>query len=165
MPGSTEQVPYAGRVTEKRPAAHGEHPLLPVPPVADRRGLTATGAVLTALGAGLLGATIDVVTGSGLRTTFGALFTLGCAAAAYKVHREDLLAAVVIPPLVYVTLGFLAALGRATGAGGSFLKQQILELFSALVLSAPALVFATGAAALVAFLRWRLSRMPVTRRR
>ncbi|HVE99369.1 MAG TPA: DUF6542 domain-containing protein [Mycobacteriales bacterium] len=122
--------------------------------VGDERGLTATGAVAVAVGAGLAGATIDVLTGSGLRTVFAVLFVLGCAIAAYKVHREDLLAAVVIPPLAYVALAFMAALGRASGVGGSFITQQILELFAALVLGAPALLTATGAAGAVAGLRW-----------
>lgn len=130
---------------------HAPHLHLPAGAhVGDDRGLTATGAVAVAVGAGVLGATIDVLTGEGLRTTFAVLFVLGCAVAAYKVHREDLAAAVVIPPLAYVALAFAAALGRASGVGGSWVTQQILELFAALVLGAPALLLATGAAALVA---------------
>lgn len=128
--------------------------------VADRRGLTATGAVAVAVGAGVAGATIDVLTGAGLRTVFAVFFALGCTAAAYKVHREDLAAAVVIPPLVYVALAFAAGVGRASGVGGSFLTQQVLELFTALVLGAPALLLATGSAGLVAGLRWTASRTP-----
>lgn len=126
--------------------------------VADRRGLTATGAVTVALGAGLVGGAVDVLTGAGLRTTFAVLFVLGCALAAYKVHREDLFAAVVIPPLVYAVLVGAAGIGRASGAGGSFVKQNVLELFSALVLNARTLLAATGAAALVALLRVLTSR-------
>jgi len=122
--------------------------------VGDDRGLTAAGAVAVALGAGVLGAVIDVTTGSGLRTAFSVMFALGCAVAAYKVHREDLLAAVVIPPLVYVALAFFAGIGRASGVGGSALTVQVLELFSALVLGAPALLLATASAATIAGLRW-----------
>ena len=121
--------------------------------VGDGRGLTATGAVAVAVVMGVVGATIDVLTGPGLRTTFTVLFVLGCAAAAYRVHREDLLAAVVIPPLVYAGLAFVAAASRASGTEGSFLKQQMLEMFSALVLQAPSVLLATGAAALIAILR------------
>ena len=120
----------------------------------DVRGITATGAVAISLGAGFLGAVVDVATGSGLRTLFSVMFTIGCAISAYKVHREDLAAAVVIPPLAYLTLAFLAALGRASGVGGGFITQQVLELFSALVLGAPALLLATSAAGIVAGLRW-----------
>jgi len=121
--------------------------------LADRRGLTATGAAAVALGFGGLGGVIDVVTGSGLRTTFAVLFVLGCALAAYKVHREDLLAAVVIPPLAYVALAVVANLGSRTTVGGSFLKQQVLELLAALITKAPALLLATGVAAVIALAR------------
>lgn len=121
--------------------------------IADRRGLTATGAVAVALGFGAAGAVIDVVTGSGLRTTFAVMFVIGCALAAYKVHREDLFAAVVIPPLAYVALAIGANLGSRTTVGGSFLKQQVLELLAALITKAPALLLATGLAAVIALVR------------
>jgi len=129
--------------------------------VGDQRGLTATGAVAVALGSGVLGATVDVTTGAGLRTIFAVLFTLGCAVAAYKVHSEDLAAAVVIPPLAYLTLAFTAALGRASGVGGNGVSQAVLELFSALVRSAPALLLATASAGLVAGFRWLALRTAV----
>ena len=133
-------------------------PSSPRPPVhiGDRRGLTAAGAVAVALGFGAVGATIDVLTGAGLRTTFAVMFVLGCALAAYKVHREDLFATVVIPPLAYVALAVAANLGTRSGAGGSFLKQQLLELLTALITKAPALLLATGAAAAIAL--WRRAR-------
>ena len=121
--------------------------------IADSRGLTAAGAVAVALGFGAVGAAIDVVTGSGLRTTFAVLFVLGCALAAYKVHREDLFAAVVIPPLAYVALAFAANLTAKSTVGGSFVKQQFLELLAALVTKAPALLIATGLAAVIALVR------------
>lgn len=122
--------------------------------VGDHRGLTATGAVAIALGSGVLGALIDVTTGTGLRTAFAVLFTVGCSIAAYKVHKEDLAAAVVIPPLVYVALAFFAGLGRATGVGGGVIVEQMLRLFSALVLGAPALLLASTATGVIAGLRW-----------
>ena len=121
--------------------------------IGDSRGLTATGAVAVALGFGITGGLIDVLTGSGLRTTFAVLFVLGCALAAYQVHREDLFAAVVIPPLAYVAIAIGANLGSRTTLGGSFLKQQVLELMTALVTKAPALLFATGVSALIALVR------------
>ncbi|HEU0129862.1 MAG TPA: DUF6542 domain-containing protein [Mycobacteriales bacterium] len=127
----------------------------PAERLADTRGLTAAGAVAVALGFGIVGGTIDVLTGEGLRAAFAVLFVLGCAVAAYKVHREDLLAAVVIPPLAYVALAFAANLGSRTTIGGSFVKQQVLELMTALVTKAPALLIATGLAAAIAL--WRRS--------
>ena len=127
--------------------------LTPTARFADSRGLTAAGAVAVALGFGAVGAVIDVVTGSGLRMTFAVLFVLGCAVAAYKVHREDLFAAVVIPPLAYVALAVAANLGAKSTVGGSFLKQQVLELLAALITKAPTLLLATGLAAAIALFR------------
>jgi hypothetical protein len=121
--------------------------------LADSRGLTAAGAAAVALGVGAAGAVVDVVTGSGLRTAFAVLFVLGCAVAAYKVHREDLFATVVIPPLAYVALAVAANLGAKSTVGGSFLKQQVLELLASLITKAPALLIATGLAALIALIR------------
>lgn len=123
----------------------------------DSRGLTAAGAAVLALGAGAAGGLVDVATGEGLRAVFAVAFVLGCALAAYKVHREDLLAAVVIPPLAYVALAVAANLTTRTTLGGSFLKQQALELMTDLVTKAPALLVATGLAALIAVAR-RLAR-------
>src|SRR6266700_3954019 len=111
--------------------------------IGDRRGLTATGAVTVALAAGLAGGAVDVLTGQGLRATFAVCFVLGCAFAALRVHREDLAAAVVIPPLVYVAIAVAADLGSHTTLGGSYVKQQVLELMAALVTKAPALLVAT----------------------
>ncbi|MEX2291281.1 MAG: DUF6542 domain-containing protein [Mycobacteriales bacterium] len=121
--------------------------------VGDRRGLTATGAVAVALGLGLAGGAYDVVTGPGLRDVFAVSFVLGCLLAALTVHREDLLAAVVMPPLVYVVLALVGAAVEHWGAGGSFLTRQALELANALLLGAPVLLAATGAALVVALVR------------
>jgi hypothetical protein len=133
------------------------HPSLPTDsdapaPVhlSDSRGLTAVGAVTVALGFGCAGGLIDVLTGEGLRATFAILFVAGCALAAYRVHREDLLAAVVIPPLAYVAVALAANLGTHTTIGGSFVKQQVLELMTALVTKAPVLLVATALAACIA---------------
>ncbi len=121
--------------------------------VADRRGLTATGAVAIALAFGVVGAVIDVNTGRSLRTVFAVFFIVGCALAALLAHREDLKATVVMPPLVYCVLALIgAALGR-TQAAGSFVKTQALELVSALILGAPVLYAATGLALVIALVR------------
>lgn len=121
--------------------------------VADRRGLTATGAVCIALGLGLAGATYDVLTGPGLRLVFALAFVTGCALSALLVHREDLKAAVVMPPLVYVVLAFIGGALERTSGAGSFLTTQALEMASALVLGAPVLLAATGASLLIAAVR------------
>ena len=142
---------------------HGEHHLhLPAGAhVADRRGLTAMGAVTIALALGFLGALIDVQTGRGLRTVFAVLFILGSALGALLVHREDIKATVVMPPLTYCVLALVGAAIGHTAVAGPFYKQQALELVSALITGAPVLYAATGAALLVAVLRaFRSARQP-----
>lgn len=123
--------------------------------VGDRRGLTATGAVAVALLLGLAGGAVDVLTGPGLREVFAVSFVAGCGIAAFTVHREDLAAAVVMPPLVYVVLLAIGGLVERATASGSLLTQQAIELVNALVTSAPVLMAATGLALVVALVRAR----------
>lgn len=130
------------------------HPLPHGASVGDRRGLTATGAVAVALLLGIVGGAIDVLTGPGLREVFAVSFVTGCLVAALTVHREDLVAAVVMPPLVYVVLALIGGAVERTAQTGSFLTQQAIELVNALVLGAPVLMTATGAALVVALVRW-----------
>ena len=111
------------------------------------------GAVGVALGLGALGGLIDVLTGPGLRLVFAGLFIAGCAIAALKVHREDLVSAVVAPPLVYCALLVGSGSLRKSGAGGSWVTRQALELASSLILGAPVLLGATGLALAVALVR------------
>lgn len=121
--------------------------------VADKRGLTAFGAVTIAMGLGLLGGTIDVITGPGLRTVFTICFVVGCALAAALVHREDLLATVVMPPLLYVALALFAAGVEFSGVTGGWLSHQVSETVTALILGTWTLVSAVVAAAIVAIYR------------
>lgn len=151
----TTGVP-SGIVTDPhRPTGHS----LPAgASVGDRRGLTATGAVALALVLGTAGGAYDVLTGPGLREGFAICFFAGCVLAALTVHREDLVAAVVMPPLVYVVLALVGGAVERTASTGSFLTQQAIELVNALVLGAPVLLAATGGALLVAVLRWSAGR-------
>ena len=126
--------------------------------VGDRRGLTATGAVTIALVLGLAGGAYDVLTGSGLRTVFAVAFVVGCALAALTVHHEDLLAAVIMPPLVYLVLAFVGGVVEQTGQTGSFLAQQSLEMANSLILDAPVLLTATGLALVIAGARALMAR-------
>ena len=123
--------------------------------VADRRGLTAAGAVLLALALGLLGAVIDVKTGSGLRTLFSVSFVVGSVLAALLVHREDLCAAVSMPPLTYCVLALVGGAVGSTATSGSLLKRQGLQVLSDLAVHAPVLFLATGLALVVALARRR----------
>ena len=120
--------------------------------IADGRGLTAAGAGAVMLTLGLVGGAVDVLTGPGLRLVFALCFVLGCAAAVLAVHREDLRAVIVMPPLVYAVLAVTASAVEGWG-GGSFLKGQALELLNALVLGAPVLVLGFVTVLVLALLR------------
>jgi hypothetical protein len=101
-----------------------------------------------------------VQTGRGLRTVFAVLFVIGCALAALLVHREDLKAVIVMPPLVYCVLALVGAAIGQTQVAGSWIKTQGLELVSALITGAPVLYTATGAALVIALVRARRARQP-----
>ena len=116
----------------------------------DRRGLTAAGGVALTLLVGGAGAGADLVTGNGLRVVFAVCFAAGAALTAGLVHREDLRAAVVMPPLLYVVLAVLGGTIDPQGATGSLPSRLALGLLNAVVLGAPVLVGATlGALAVV----------------
>jgi hypothetical protein len=137
-------------------APHGEHHLhLPdaAHVVADRRGLTAPGAVAIALLLGFVGAAIDVKTGHGLRMVFAICFISGSALAAAIVHREDLRAAVMIPPFTYCALAVIGGFLGSTTVAGSRVTKEGVALLDALVLRAPVLFIATGAALAIAVVR------------
>lgn len=135
-------------------------PLATAPParrqggrLADRRGLTALGAVLLTLLLGVLAGGVDVLTGQGLGVVFAVTFLCACLLCAVSVHREDLLAVVVMPPLAYAALVLIAGLAERGSSGGSLLLHQAIELFNGLVLGAPVLVAGTAIAAVVALVR------------
>lgn len=125
--------------------------------------LTAAGGVMLATGAGLFGAVIDVLTGAGLRTLFSLFFIAGCVAAAALVRRHDLLATVVLPPLVYLLIALLTAAVEISGAAGSWVAREAFEAGTSLVVHAPTLVVATGLAAAVAWFRAKAGRVPTAR--
>lgn len=125
------------------------------------RGLPVSGAIALALGAGIGGGAIDVLTGQGLRATFAIAFVVGCALAAALVRREGLLAAVIMPPLIYVAVALGAAAVQSDGSTNSWLLRQVFELMTALILGAPVLLTATAVAACIALLRIVAARFAV----
>ncbi len=124
------------------------------------RGVTAAGAVVLALLLSLAGAFFDVFTGPGLRAVFAVCFVAGCVLAALVARRRELLKTVVLLPLVYVAVAVVAGTVRGTGAVGSWVMRQALDLLTALVLQAPALLTGTAAALVVALVRLATSRTP-----
>ena len=95
-----------------------------------------------------LGAGVDVATGTGLRTVFAVAFVVAAALAAATVHHEDLLASVVLVPLVYAVVGGIS--GVAEGSGLHTLAKIALGVANVMVTAAPALMMATFAAAVIA---------------
>ena len=121
---------------------------------ADRRGLTAAGAVVFILLIGLAGGAFDMLTGDGPRLVAAISFITGCVLATLLVHREDLKAVVIMPPLLYVVLLLAAGMARLVTGSRTKLTHTVLETASAIVLDAPVLLAATGAAAVLALMRW-----------
>jgi hypothetical protein len=160
---TTSSPDASGAASVGAPRAHGgeHHVHLPAGAhVGDRRGLTATGAVVVAFALGLVGAVIDLKTGTGLRTAFEVAFVIGTALAAGLVHREDLKAAVVLAPYTYCGLAVVAGVfGRSSGSG-SFLKRSVIALTDAVVLNAPVLFLATGMALVIVLVRRARYRRP-----
>ncbi|HWG93150.1 MAG TPA: DUF6542 domain-containing protein [Mycobacteriales bacterium] len=144
-PGARARHLLGAATTTARRAALAARPHL-----VDRRGLTACGATALALLLGTLGGVVDAVRGGGLGTAFGVCFVLGCGAAALAAHREDLRAAVVMPPLAYVVLALGAGAVDGVRLPGSLPTRSALELVNALALGAPVVISATALALVVA---------------
>jgi hypothetical protein len=145
-------TPPPDRVADAEGAEHHLH--LPAGAhVADERGLTAMGAATIALVVGFVGAVIDVKTGPGLRAVFAITFVAGSALAAVLVHREDLVAAVFIPPFTYCALAVLGGFLGSTNVAGSYVTKSGVALLDALILRAPVLFAATGVALAIAVVR------------
>jgi hypothetical protein len=128
-----------------------------------RRGLTALGTGIVVLVIGGLGAAIDSVLFGSLSFVFGVLFVGSCVLAAARVHTDDLIGVVIMPPLAYalITIG-VGYLDPATGDGSSGLRNKAIDIGSEMILHAPILLAAVVLVALVAIFRGR--RAQVARR-
>jgi len=156
-PSPSVTAPRARRSTGSRPGRSGLR--LGGATLADRRGLSAAGAVLVAFGLGLLGGVLDIVVSPGLGIGFALAFVAGCLLVALAVHREDLLAVVLMPPLLYLSLVLVSTAIVPTKDSGGQVNQLLVELVNAVVVSAPVLFLATAGTFLVALLRgWRRRR-------
>jgi hypothetical protein len=118
------------------------------PAFGDQRGLTAAGATIVVLILAALGAGVDVATGSGLRTVFTIAFVVAAALAAATVHGEDLLASVVLVPLVYALVAAVAGLVEGSGLGS--LLKLVEAVAITMINAAPSLIMATATAAVIA---------------
>lgn len=131
----------------------------------DGRGLTAAGGVLLILALGLFAVGIDVATGTGLRTAFAVLFVLACTLVAVAVHHEDLLAVLVMPPLLFLLLATAASVLDGGGPAGAWVVRRTLDVVTAMVTAAPVLFVAEAAVLGVVLVRFAVYRASVRRRR
>lgn len=122
--------------------------------------------MLGAFALGLLGGVLDIMASPGLGVGFAITFVAGCLLAALMVHREDLLAVMLMPPLLYLALVLISTAVVPTPGGGDQANALLVGLVDAVVVSAPVLFLASGGAFLVAALRgWRRRTGRATRSR
>ena len=147
-PTPAPTVPETAAPTARPTAARGT----PLPRVQRaEHGLTAPGVAVVVLAGSLVGLLIDAFTiDSG--TIFGVAYVASCVYAALQVRRRDLLAAVVVPPLVFLVLTVGELLFNGTGGG---LSDRVLDLVSELATHAPALWTGTVLAAIIVGVRWK----------
>ncbi|WP_018634588.1 DUF6542 domain-containing protein [Parafrankia elaeagni] len=121
-----------------------------------RRGLTALGAALLVVIAGSVGAVVDSLLFDNLRYVFGVLFVASCVLAIARVHVDDLIGVVIMPPLAYalitVIVGFL---NPAAGDGSTGLRNRAIDIGSEMILHAPVLLAAVILVAALAAVRGR----------
>jgi hypothetical protein len=133
--------------------------------VVDRRGLTIVGIVVVCLVGGFVGAAYDLSRGSHLLGSVTAVtFATAAIAAALVAHREDLGASVIVPPLAYAVVVFVAA-NVTSGGVGSYVRAIVEEAVVHILTSAPGLLVAFAGTALVAVVRFFAGRAAANRRR
>jgi hypothetical protein len=118
-------------------------------------GLTAPGVAVVVLAGTLVGLIIDRFTvDSGM--VFGVAYVLSCGYAALQVRRRDLVAALVIPPLIFAVL----VTGRAlvNPDTSPTMSARTLQVASDLATLAPAVWIGTALATVIVIVRWRLGK-------
>lgn len=119
-----------------------------------RRGPRALAVAFESLALTSTGGIIDGLTSGELGLWFAVGFVAASVLTAVAVRIEDLLVAVILPPLVFAASVVLTSPAVPGGSGGG-VKRQLVELGTTLALEAPLLVATTAAAGLVALWRWR----------
>jgi hypothetical protein len=154
---------------ESPPEVHIDEPhqsepvAAPVAPKAPRvqrgsaPGLTAPGVAVVVLAASVVGAVIDTTVGNDLGPFFAVLFVAASLYAATQVRRPDLFAAIIVPPLVFLSIITAHEILAPTGKSRALI-DLLGDLISALALGAPTLWAGTVVAAVVVFLRHRRGR-------
>ncbi|EFC81997.1 DUF6542 domain-containing protein [Parafrankia sp. EUN1f] len=128
-----------------------------------RRGLSAFGAALLVIVVGAVGAIIDSLLFDNLRFVFGVLFVAACVLAVVRVHVDDLIGVVIMPPLAYAAITIIVGYVNPAAEGGSTgLKDRAINIGYEMILHAPVLLAAVILVAVLAAFRGR--RVQVARR-
>lgn len=117
-----------------------------LPGVGATRHVSLSTGIALAVGGGVLGALLDVVTGQQVLLLFAVGFTVGAGLATARVHPRDMVPTVVMVPLVYLVL----LVGGGLVAGNGHLLGWLLPAF---IIKAPVVLVATTAAGLIAAAR------------
>jgi hypothetical protein len=120
--------------------------------------LTALATGLIAVVAGASGALVDILLFHDLGVVFGVTFVLGCVFSAARVHVDDLIGVVIMPPLAYATIIVCTVFIRRAGSGGG-LRNNAIDIGSEMILKAPVLLAAFGIVVVVAVRRGRQARV------
>ncbi len=119
-----------------------------------RRGLTALGTGLLAVVAGGAGALVDIVLFDKLGVAFGVTFVFGCVFSAARVHVDDLIGVVIMPPLAYaVIITGTVFLHPSGSSGNGGLRNNAIDIGSEMILKAPVLLVAFGLVVVIAIRR------------
>jgi hypothetical protein len=115
-------------------------PLPPPPPgrhhnaYAEGQGLPGALAVAVIVVAAVVGALLDVMTGTGLRTSYGLGFVAGCVLAACLVRMADKLWVVFAPSLIFTTFAVLGAVQTSRNLGRQTISlETVSETFLRLI--------------------------------
>ncbi|RKS72402.1 hypothetical protein CLV35_2646 [Motilibacter peucedani] len=132
---------------------------MPVFPNRPGTGLPATGATLVLSVLCFAGALADIGVRGHLGTCFSVAYVAGCALLGARLVRRDLAAALIVPPLVFVTVAFVALQLITRGEGArSFLVNEVMGLGGALASGAPVLLLGLAVAAALAGFRVAVAR-------
>ncbi|CAO5246758.1 DUF6542 domain-containing protein [Frankia sp. AgKG'84/4] len=121
-----------------------------------RRGLTALGTAIVVLVVGSIGAAADSVVFGSLTYLFAVLFVGACVIVAIRVHSDDLIGVVIMPPLAYaIIVTGVGYLDPSTGDGSSGLRNKAIDIGSEMILHAPVLLTAFLLVVVIAAFRGR----------
>lgn len=121
--------------------------------IVDQRGLTFVGAVIVSAFIGVVGGVISSQSRSWIGLFFIACFTAGCVLAAALAHREDLIAVLFMPPIVYTMVTVAVGVAQAVTKNTAVRDKVEFQLVYALGFEAKAMWLATGATLITVLIR------------